>query len=126
MRSGVAAFACVPAALWGVGCAASAPADPPHVVLRQRVCHAVVTAYYAGSRPSAVDVLVPAERRGAPPTRIVLTGEHVPLAEHCLGLPVPAPAASSPPAPAAPPSTPARAPALVPAPAPSSPLDTRS
>jgi len=90
-----------------VGCAGQ-PVEAPQAALHRRVCQAVVTAYRVGVRPTAIDVEVPAAEAGDPPSRIMLTGESVPLAEQCLGLPVTRPI------------TPASAPATCPCPAPQS------
>jgi hypothetical protein len=75
---------------WGLllsGCAA-APVEPPEVALKRRVCDAVVTAYHVGVRPTALDVEVPSPMAGEPASRLMLTGDDVPLAEQCLGLPI--------------------------------------
>lgn len=107
------------------GCAA-APIEDPQVALQRRVCDAVVTAYRVGVRPSALDVEVPAARANEPATRLMLTGENLPLAEQCLGLPVVrpvTPAALPPPAACPCPGSPAAPPAPAPAPRPGRQID---
>ena len=74
------------AALGLFGCAGQ-PLEEPQTALHRRVCQAVVTAYRVGVRPAAIDVEIPAADPGEPPTRIMLTGENLPLAEQCLGMP---------------------------------------
>lgn len=99
--------------LGGVGCAA-APVEEPRTVLSRRVCETVVAAYQLGVRPTAIDVEVPASREGDPPSRVMLTGENVPLAEQCLGLPIKQPLTPA----AAPAPPPCPMPPVAPAPAP--------
>jgi hypothetical protein len=93
------------AALGLPGCAGQ-PLEEPQSALHRRVCQAVVTAYRVGVRPAAIDVEVPAADPSEPATRIMLTGENLPLAEQCLGLPAPRPI------------TPASAPVVCPCPTP--------
>lgn len=103
--------------LGGLGCAA-APLDAPRTILSRRVCETVVAAYQIGVRPTAIDVEVPPSREGEPASRLMLTGENVPLAEQCLGLPIKqpvAPVAAPPPCPV-PPVAPAAPPPVTPRP----------
>lgn len=143
IRTWVLASACAVC----VGCVEAALL-PPEVALRDRLCDAVVASYKVGLRPSVVEVTIPGSNAGDPPLGLTFTGTQMPLAEQCLGLPVPrvaevqnkpnAPAA--PPAPSEPPSVPSTVPAateLPATPAPSAlpsprrprtpnPLDTRT
>lgn len=103
------------------GCAASAPT--PESAVYDRVCSAVVAAYKNGVRPSQIEIEVPGPRANDPSARIVLVTPHVPLAEQCLGLPMPSALTLSPPATQVPPPTGAKIPA---AESSVSPLDTRN
>lgn len=84
------------AAVAVLGCAATAPT--PESAVYDRVCSAVVAAYKNGVRPSQIEIEVPGPRPSDPAARMVLVTPHVPLAEQCLGLPMPATVTLLPPA----------------------------
>lgn len=88
------------ALLAGTGCAGSPSPSPesPEAAVFSRVCSAVVAAFRNGVRPSQVEVEIPGPNTGDPPAHLVLVTPQVPLAEQCLGLPMPASVALNPPA----------------------------
>lgn len=86
------------------GCAAT---PTPESAVYDRVCSAVVAAYKNGVRPSQIEIEVPGPGPSDPAARMVLVTPHVPLAEQCLGLPMPSALTLMPPATQAPtPTTP--------------------
>ncbi len=74
---------------YAVTACACGPERPPRAaseIFHDRVCHVVLAAYSVGARPAFVEVEVPGPSEHDPPSRVVIAGPNIPMAEQCMGI----------------------------------------